>query len=149
MKNKRPDLRSSLFHFSWCPRWDFPPHFVRRSALGREPSCWLSFCHFVGKSLPFKSLFSIFRKKIIPVLRLGLCFFRLVPKMGLEPTHLSAYAPQAYVSTIPPPGLILLSFICGTCTPLDIRVSRASLVSRGYGSHSTTWAYFLLVRRTI
>gem|GEM_PF-4818680 len=23
----------------------------------------------------------------------------LVPKMGLEPTHLSAYAPQAYVST--------------------------------------------------
>ena len=28
----------------------------------------------------------------------------MVPEMGLEPTHLSAYAPQAYVSTIPPPG---------------------------------------------
>ena len=30
----------------------------------------------------------------------------LVPEMGLEPTHLSAYAPQAYVSTIPPPGRV-------------------------------------------
>lgn len=28
----------------------------------------------------------------------------MVPKMGLEPTHPKAYAPQTYVSTIPPPG---------------------------------------------
>ncbi len=33
-------------------------------------------------------------------------YFFMVPKMGLEPTHPKAYAPQAYVSTIPPPGLI-------------------------------------------
>ena len=31
-------------------------------------------------------------------------YFFLVPEMGLEPTHLSAYAPQAYMSTIPSPG---------------------------------------------
>ncbi len=41
----------------------------------------------------------------IPLLRKGILFF-LVPKMGLEPTHPKAYAPQTYVSTIPPPGLI-------------------------------------------
>lgn len=28
----------------------------------------------------------------------------MVPEEGLEPSHLSAYAPQAYVSTIPPSG---------------------------------------------
>jgi len=39
----------------------------------------------------------------------GLFFLRLVPEMGLEPTHLAAYAPQTYVSTIPPPGLMILS----------------------------------------
>jgi hypothetical protein len=40
-----------------------------------------------------------------------LSFFRIrvlivimVPKKGLEPLHLSAYAPQAYMSTIPSPG---------------------------------------------
>jgi hypothetical protein len=32
-------------------------------------------------------------------------YFFMVPKMGLEPTHPKAYAPQTYVSTIPPPGL--------------------------------------------
>ena len=41
----------------------------------------------------------------IPLIRKGILFF-LVPKMGLEPTHPKAYAPQTYVSTIPPPGLI-------------------------------------------
>ena len=30
--------------------------------------------------------------------------FQMVPKKGLEPLHLSAYAPQAYMSTIPSPG---------------------------------------------
>ena len=30
--------------------------------------------------------------------------------MGLEPTCLAAYASEAYVSTIPPPGLILLFY---------------------------------------
>lgn len=30
----------------------------------------------------------------------------MVLRMGLEPTHLSAYAPQAYMSTIPSPELI-------------------------------------------
>ena len=42
--------------------------------------------------------------KKIPLIRKGNLFF-LVPKMGLEPTHPKAYAPQTYVSTIPPPGL--------------------------------------------
>lgn len=28
----------------------------------------------------------------------------MVPEGGLEPPHLSAYAPQAYMSTIPSPG---------------------------------------------
>ena len=28
----------------------------------------------------------------------------MVPEKGLEPLHLSAYAPQAYMSTIPSPG---------------------------------------------
>jgi hypothetical protein len=32
----------------------------------------------------------------------------MVPEGGLEPPHLSAYAPQAYMSTIPSPGLIFL-----------------------------------------
>ena len=35
----------------------------------------------------------------------------MVPEMGLEPTHLAAYAPQTYVSTIPPPGQILSDFL--------------------------------------
>lgn len=39
----------------------------------------------------------------------GLFFLELVPEMGLEPTHLTAYAPQTYVSTIPPPGLMIVS----------------------------------------
>ena len=30
--------------------------------------------------------------------------FLMVPEGGLEPPHLSAYAPQAYMSTIPSPG---------------------------------------------
>ncbi len=30
--------------------------------------------------------------------------FLMVPEKGLEPLHLSAYAPQAYMSTIPSPG---------------------------------------------
>gem|GEM_PF-5528840 len=30
----------------------------------------------------------------------------MVPRGGLEPPHPKAYAPQTYVSTIPPPGQI-------------------------------------------
>ena len=48
---------------------------------------------------------SFVHKKIIPLLTDGAYIF-LVPKMGLEPTHLTAYAPQTYVSTIPPPGQV-------------------------------------------
>lgn len=32
----------------------------------------------------------------------------MVPEKGLEPLHLSAYAPQAYMSTIPSPGQKLM-----------------------------------------
>lgn len=48
----------------------------------------------------------IFLSKNIPRFHEGYIFIKLVPEMGLEPTHLSAYAPQAYVSTIPPPGRV-------------------------------------------
>lgn len=41
-----------------------------------------------------------------PIFSDEISLFSLVPEMGLEPTHLSAYAPQAYVSTIPPPGRV-------------------------------------------
>ena len=33
--------------------------------------------------------------------------FLFVPRVGLEPTRLSTYAPKAYVSTIPPPGQVV------------------------------------------
>lgn len=35
-------------------------------------------------------------------------FYQMVPEKGLEPLHLSAYAPQAYMSTIPSPGQKLM-----------------------------------------
>jgi len=31
-----------------------------------------------------------------------------VPRRGLEPLHLTAYAPQAYLYTIPTPGHVIL-----------------------------------------
>lgn len=39
--------------------------------------------------------------------------------MGLEPTHLTAYAPQTYVSTIPPPGQILVYSILSEVDMID------------------------------
>lgn len=32
----------------------------------------------------------------------------MVPRKGFEPSHLAAYASETYVSTIPPPGQIVL-----------------------------------------
>jgi hypothetical protein len=73
--------------------------------------------------------------------------------MGLEPTHPKAYAPQTYVSTIPPPGH-LLSDREALWYVYPSRMSSVSRTrSREYGSrifafahfephiyHSTTWA---------
>jgi hypothetical protein len=83
----------------------------------------------------------------------GLFFLRLVPEMGLEPTHLAAYAPQTYVSTIPPPGRIFL--LRGVWYVYPFRMSSCKQVSFSgvwllcfvplgltvpHIYHSTTWA---------
>lgn len=49
---------------------------------------------------------SSFGKRKTPIFRREFLIFPMVPKGGLEPPHLSAYAPQAYMSTISSPGQI-------------------------------------------
>ena len=78
----------------------------------------------------------------------------MVPKGGLEPPHLTAYAPQAYVSTNSTTWanvLLILGRMC-TCTPLECRPLHGlvlgsmaleyslSLVSNRASTNSTTWA---------
>ena len=82
-------------------------------------------------------------------------YFFMVPKMGLEPTHPKAYAPQTYVSTIPPPGHLPFDQECMVRVPLSnvvplrgdsfsevwLRHHRLRSAS-SHIYHSTTWANF-------
>ena len=127
--------------FWWCPGRDLNSYTSRQRLL--RPSC-LPF-HHLGKYVWIFNFSSCTPLECRPALRrlvLGsmapygrtstipspgqIClnwnfsiFLWMVLEMGLEPTHPKAYASETYVSTIPPPELIIRTYGRSTCTPLD------------------------------
>lgn len=84
--------------------WEFPTDLLaaENQTIGFRPDSYLIGVATASSPI-LKTLYS---QKNPLAFANGLFFLELVPKMGLEPTHLTAYAPQTYVSTIPPPGHI-------------------------------------------
>ena len=66
----------------------------------------------------------------------------MVPEGGLEPPHLSAYAPQAYMSTIPSPGQNYWIYLYLYMYPSRVSSHFVETRSREYGSRIFAVAHF-------